>query len=461
MSVPDWFKGDEETIQLITQRIRKALRDGFADAEADLQRKDGTRIPMYFTAVPLVIEGKTYFTGIGIEISARKEAEAEKEKLAVQLLHAQKMESIGRLAGGVAHDFNNMLTVMFIAVELMKVKMADDDPLLHHLVQIESAAIRSRDVTRHLLAFSRQEIIVPKVVDLNDVIAETEKTVARLIGEDKELRFFPEPLLRKIKIDSSQIDHMLINLVLNARDAMPDGGKITIETANVIFDEAYCREHLDCRPGNYVRLSVSDEGIGMDRETLEHIFEPFFTTKEVGRGTGLGLSMVYGVIKQNEGFVNVYSEVGRGTTFKLYFPCADASEQSPEEKEAAHAATGTGTILLVEDDEMLCRVTKTILETLGYAVTAAASPAEALTLAENSSTPYSLIVTDVVMPGMNGKQLSEKLLELHPDAKVLFMSGHAENAIVHRGVLDAGLHFIQKPFSVIALARKIHEMLNA
>ena len=304
MRLLDWFRGDDETISLITEKVQKALREGFADAEANLQRKDGTKIPMYFTAVPVTIEGKSYFTGIGIDISERRKAEEEKEKLSEQLLQAQKMEAVGRLAGGVAHDFNNMLSVMFIATDLMKMKLADDDPLLHHLSQIERAAVRSREVTRQLLAFSRKQIIAPKLVSLHDVIAETERTIIRLIGEDIDVRFCPGSDLAQILIDPSQIEQVLINLALNARDAMPDGGKLTIETARVEFDEAYCREHAGFNPGCYVRLSVSDEGIGMDRETLEHIFEPFFTTKEVGSGTGLGLAMVYGVIKQNEGFVN-------------------------------------------------------------------------------------------------------------------------------------------------------------
>ncbi|KAF0179679.1 MAG: PAS/PAC sensor hybrid histidine kinase [Nitrospirae bacterium] len=460
MHALDWFKGDEGSIRLIAEKIRKVFKEGFADAEADLQRKDGTKIPMYFTAVSLTIAGNTYFTGIGIDISDRKKAEAEKEKLATQLQQAQKLESIGRLAGGIAHDFNNMLMVMFIAIELMKTKMPDDDPLLRHLLEIERAAIRSRDIIRQLLAFSRREIIIPRVVNLNEVIAETGKSFTRLIGEDIELRFLLTPDLRRIEVDPSQVEQMLINLVLNARDAMPDGGKLMIETANVDFDEAYCQQHEGFHPGKYVRLSVSDEGIGMDRETMEHIFEPFFTTKEVGKGTGLGLATMYGVVKQNAGFVNVYSEVGRGTTFKLYFPSADDSEQRPEQEDAAHAVTGTGTILLVEDDEMLCRATQTILKTLGYTVTAATSPAEALAIAGNSSSPYSLLMTDIVMPGMNGKQMSAKIAELHPDMKVLFMSGYSENVIVGRGVLDEGLNFIQKPISVKALALKIREVLS-
>lgn len=460
MHLLEWYKGDEETTAFIAERVQKAQIEGFADAEANLRIKDGSRIPMYFTAVPVTIAGKSYFTGIGIDISERRKVEEEKEKLTEQLLQAQKMESVGRLAGGVAHDFNNMLAVIFISLELIKMELNHDVPMLAHLEQIERAASRARDITRQLLAFSRKQIIVPKVVSLNEVIAETEKAIIRLIGEDIEVCFFAGQGLAHVMIDPVQVDQVLINLALNARDAMPDGGKLTIETANVEFDEAYCREHDDVRPGHYVQVSVSDEGCGMEREALKNIFEPFFTTKEVGKGTGLGLAMVYGVMKQNNGFVTVYSEVGQGTTFKLYFRRAEDSEAVAESPEPAEAIKGSGDILLVEDDDMLRRITGTTLEELGYAVTAAANPDEAIAIAANSPAPYSLLLTDVVMPGMNGKQLSDRLLEMQPSIKVLYMSGYTENAIVHRGVLDEGLHFIQKPFRVKELSWKIYHILN-
>ena len=461
MHLLDWYKGDEPTIAYISERVEHAMQHGFADAEANLQKKDGTTIPMYFTAVPVTISDKSYFIGIGIDISARLQAEAEKEQLARQLVQAQKMESVGRLAGGIAHDFNNMLAVIFISLDLIRMRVGATDPLLENLEQIERAATRARDITRQLLAFSRQQIIAPKVVSLNEVIAETEKTIVRLIGEDVEVLFLPCGEPARILIDPAQIDQVLINLALNARDAMPDGGKLTIETAIAEFDEAYCRTHGDALPGRYVRLSVSDEGHGMDRTTLDHIFEPFFTTKEVGKGTGLGLAMVYGVVRQNNGFVNVYSEVGRGTTFKLYFPLAEDQEQATAVSEPKEPVYGSGRILLVEDDESVRSVTAKTLETLGYEVTAAATPAEALSVVQNSDTPYALLVTDVVMPGMNGKQLSERLCALRPGMKVLFMSGYTENTIVHRGVLDAGLNFIQKPFSMQNLSRKVREILNS
>ncbi len=460
MRLLDWFRGDDETIALITERVQKAFREGFADAEANLQLKDGTKNPMYFTAVPVTIAGRSYFTGIGIDISERRKAEKEKETLAVQLLQAQKMESVGRLAGGMAHDFNNMLSVMFIAVDLMKMKLAEDDPLRHHLSQIERAAVRSRDVAQQLLAFSRKQIIAPKLVSLNDVVAETEKTIIRLIGEDIEVRFFPGDERAKILFDPAQIDQVLINLALNARDAMPDGGKLTIETASVEFDEAYSRKYAGFKPGCYMRLSVSDEGHGMDRETLDNIFEPFFTTKEAGKGTGLGLAMVYGVMKQNSGFVNVYSEVGQGTTFALYFPHAEQHEPMSADAEPSVLLQGAEKILLVEDNAMVRHATKAMLEELGYEVTDVATPADALDLVQKSNERYALLLTDIVMPGMNGRLLSERLRTLLPALKVLYMSGYTENAIVHGGVLDAGLHFIQKPFSIQDIARTIHEILN-
>lgn len=460
MHLLDWYKGDEPTIAYISQRVEYAMQHGFADAEANLQKKDGTTIPMYFTAVPVTISGESYFIGIGIDISTRRRAEEEKEQLAAQLVQAQKMESVGRLAGGVAHDFNNMLAVIFISIELIRMQLAQADPLLEHLEQIERAATRARDVTRQLLAFSRKQIIEPKIVFLNEIIAESEKSIIRLIGEDVEVHFFPGEDLLPILIDPAQVDQVLINLALNARDAMPDGGKLTIETAGAEFDEAYCRMHSDTKPGRYVRLSISDEGCGMDEVTLSNIFEPFFTTKEVGKGTGLGLAMVYGVMKQNDGFVNVYSETGRGTTFNLYFPCVQDSAQLAVETVIDAPIRGAGRVLLVEDDAMLCRATCSTLETLGYEVTALATPAEAIREIEARDCGYALLLTDVVMPGMNGKQLSEKLQVLCPDMKVLFMSGYTENTIVHRGVLDSGLNFIQKPFSIHALSRKIHDILS-
>ncbi|NLI30820.1 MAG: response regulator, partial [Nitrospiraceae bacterium] len=370
------------------------------------------------------------------------------------------MESVGRLAGGVAHDFNNMLAVIFISLELARMRLRPDDPAHEQLQEIEKAATRSRDITRQLLAFSRKQMIAPKACNLNDLIADLEKSLTRLIGEDIELRFYPGQDLGLINIDPSQIDQILVNLAVNARDAMPHGGKLTITTANVSFDEDYCREHAGARPGRYVQLSVTDDGVGMSAETRSHLFEPFFTTKEVGKGTGLGLAMIYGIIRQNEGFINVYSELGHGTSFKLYFPRMEEREGAVELPEPMPPERGAGRIMLVEDDEILCRVTRATLETLGYEVTTAHSPAEALDLFEHESRGYALLLTDVVMPGMNGRELAYRLAAKCPGMRVIFMSGYTSDAVVHRGVLEEGVHFIQKPFSVRALASKIQQVLG-
>jgi len=397
--------------------------------------------------------------GIVQDISAQKRAEEERSQLQEQIMQAQKMESVGRLAGGVAHDFNNMLAVIFISLELIKMKLSPADPLHEQLGEILHAATRARDITRQLLAFSRKQVIAPQVLDLNRMIANAEKTLARLIGEDISLRFIPDQSLGKIKIDPSQIDQVLINLAVNARDAMPDGGKLTIETANVEFDDAYCRLHAGFQPGRFVQLSVSDEGVGISAEIREHIFEPFFTTKEVGRGTGLGLAMIYGIVQQNQGFISVYSEVGLGTIFKLFFPRVDGDSAAVEPTQEK-AIEGNGSILLVEDDEMLCRVTKATLEKLGYTVTAAVSPEEALRIAGDSNVHFDLLLTDVIMPGMNGMQMRDRIIVLLPNIKVLFMSGYTSDAIVKRGVLDEGVNFIQKPFAVNALSVKLESILN-
>ncbi|HSW63026.1 MAG TPA: PAS domain-containing protein [Dissulfurispiraceae bacterium] len=399
-------------------------------------------------------ERATKMIGTHTDITERKHIEN-------QLVQAQKMEAVGRLAGGVAHDFNNMLAIIFIALELIRMRLPMDNPAHEHLDSIEKAATRSRDIARQLLAFSRKQLILPRPCDLNVIIHELEKSLARLIGEDIEIRFFPGQELGSILIDPAQADQVLVNLAVNARDAMPHGGKLTIATANIIIDEAYCEKHPEARPGRHVRLSVSDEGVGMDKQTLAHIFEPFFTTKEVGKGTGLGLAMIYGIVKQNDGFVNVYSEVGSGTSFNLYFPRIDSAVHLPETPETLDVETGRGRILLVEDDESLCRVTKSIIEILGYTVETASSPAEALGLFEHECPDFALLLTDVVMPGMSGRDLAERIGEKCPGIKVIFMSGYTSSAIMHRGVLEKDMNFIQKPFSVKELAAKIGEVMRA
>ncbi len=400
------------------------------------------------------------FRVLARDITERKRAEDEKAKLEAQLLQAQKMESVGRLAGGVAHDFNNMLSVILGYTELIKLRLEPDNPLLHDLMEIERAAGRSKDITAQLLAFSRKQIISPRPMNLNDLISSTQKTLARLIGEDIDLRFYPGEGLWSIRFDLSQMEQILVNLAVNARDAMPHGGKLTIETANILMNEDYCRVHLGFTSGPYVLLAVSDNGSGMDKETLQNVFEPFFTTKEIGKGTGLGLATVYGTVQQNNGFINVYSEPGQGTTFKIYLPRSMDGVEVSEEILEQPVTSGSGKVLLVEDDDLMRKMTTDMLETIGYSVLAVGSPLEALSICEEKDARFDLVITDVVMPGMSGRELRDKLGIIRPDMKVLFMSGYTSNVIVHHGVLEEGVHFIQKPFSLNDFARKIQEAMT-
>lgn len=397
----------------------------------------------------------------GRDITKRKKIEEEKDKLEKQLLHAQKMESVGRLAGGVAHDFNNMLNVILGYADLIKLKLPEGNPVLEDIGEIEKAANRSRDITTQLLAFSRKQVVAPIILNLNELIKNIENSLPRLIGEDIDLRFYPAGDLGNIRIDPSQIEQIIFNLVINARDAMPAGGKLTLETANIRLDENYCSTHLGFQSGQYVLLTVSDDGQGIDAETLQHIFEPFFTTKEMGKGTGLGLATVYGIVKQNGGFINIYSEPGQGTAFKIYFLRDMEEVKIAESHEEVPVEAASGIILLVEDDELLRNMITEMLETIGYTVIAEANPLDALSLYEKKETFIDLIITDVVMPKMNGKELRDRLRIIRPNIKVLFMSGYTSNVIVHHGVLEEGVHFLQKPFNMNALANKVREVIGS
>jgi PAS domain S-box-containing protein len=452
-----FWQSEEKAAQV----METALTQGGGFGELVAKRKDGSLFSVEYSASLVKDEaGRTaYLMGSFVDITERKRAEEEKAKLEAQLLQAQKMESIGRLAGGVAHDFNNMLTVILGYAVLAKRRLPAGDSLEPYLREIERAAMRSRDLTRQLLAFSRKQVITPRIVNLNDLVASTQKTLPRLIGEDVELRFIPTTGLWNIKIDPLQVDQIIMNLAVNARDAMPNGGTLTVETANVHLDEEYCRRHAGFLPGSYVLLTVSDTGIGMDKEVLAHLFEPFFTTKEFGKGTGLGLATVYGIVKQNNGFINVYSEAGQGTAVKIYLPRAAEETALTEAPAPASAPSGAGTILLVEDDAMVREFTTQLLKTLGYSVLAADSPAHALSLCQREDTPIDLLMTDVVMPGMNGKELMRKVEAIRPGIRVLFMSGYTANVIAHHGVLDKGIRFIQKPFTLDDLARKVREAM--
>jgi two-component system, cell cycle sensor histidine kinase and response regulator CckA len=399
--------------------------------------------------------------GTAQDITTFKQSEAEREKLREQLNQAQKMESVGRLAGGIAHDFNNMLGVILGHTEMALEETDPASPLYADLHSVHQAAERSAALTRQLLAFARKQTVAPKVIDLNETVEGMLKMLRQLIGEEIDLLWQPGKNLQPVKVDPAQIDQLLANLCVNARDAIVGVGKITIETDTKIFDEDYCTSHLGSLPGEYVLLEVSDDGCGMDKKTLSQIFEPFFTTKEQGKGTGLGLASVFGMVKQNNGFINVYSEPGQGTTFKIYLPVyAVKSDEMVEKSPSLPAEHGNETILLVEDETAILEMTTRMLERLGYTVVAATTPGEAIRLAHEYQGRIDLLMTDVVMPEMNGRELAGNLLSHYPDLKRLFMSGYTANVIAHHGVLDQGVHFIQKPFSKKDLGEKLREALE-
>ena len=390
----------------------------------------------------------------------RLAAEEEKNSLQLQLMQAQKMESVGRLAGGVAHDFNNMLGVILGHVEMAQEQIDNKHPLFFDLEEVRRAAKRSADLTRQLLAFARKQTISPKVLDLNETIEGSLKMLRRLIGEDIDLAWLPGKGIWPVKIDPSQIDQILANLSVNARDAIAGVGRVTIETANITIDEDYCFANAGFIAGEYVMLSVSDDGCGMGKDVMEHAFEPFFTTKEIGSGTGLGLATIYGIVKQNGGLVHVYSEPEKGTTFSIYLLkyVGRPLETSPLDL-VEKAKKGMETILLVEDESSILQLAKRMLELLGYHVLAASDPWKALHLAEHYDGEIHLLLTDVVMPEMNGRDLARRLLFFYPDIKQLFMSGYTADVIAHHGVLDEGVQFIQKPFSKIELSIKVRDTL--
>lgn len=385
----------------------------------------------------------------------------EHVELSEQFQQAQKLESVGRLAGGVAHDFNNMLSIILGYTDLALYQVSEGSPLHAHLMEIRQAANRSADLTRQLLAFARKQTIHPRVLDLNSTVEGMLKMLRRLIGEDIHLTWLPGKDLWPVKMDPAQIDQVLANLCVNARDAIAGVGNVTIETKNVSIDADYCSRHPDSFPGRFVLLAVSDDGCSMDRETMGRVFEPFFTTKGVGKGTGLGLSTVYGIVKQNNGFVNVYSEPGKGTTFKLYLPCATAETDIPVPESDDYLVSGHGeTVLLVEDEQAIREMGELMLKRLGYRVMTAGTPSEALKLVEKEAGGIQMLITDVVMPEMNGRELAERLQTVYPGLKTLFISGYTANAIAHHGVLDEGIRFLPKPFSLKDLANKLAALIG-
>ncbi|QWV95488.1 PAS domain S-box protein [Geomonas oryzisoli] len=423
--------------------------------EGQIVTKAGTMRTVSWRNSAIVEKGTRIGTlCFGIDITEHRKIEA-------QLRHSQKMESIGQLAGGVAHDFNNMLSVMMGYAQLCQLESSEATPLWLYLQEIIKAGERSRDMVRKLLAFSRKEIISPRAVNLNEHCLETEKTLSRLIGEEVRFSFAPDPALWTVKIDPSQVDQILMNLAVNARDAMPDGGTLTIKTENMVVDEAFCDYRLDAKPGSYACLSVVDTGTGMDRELVKRIFEPFFTTKEVGRGTGLGLATVYGIVTQNGGFVDVQSEPGQGTTFRIYLPRLTGESESPVSNPPG-TLSGSGTVLVVEDDDMLRAMATQMLEKIGYRVIQAASPLVALSICGETGNDIDLVLSDVIMPEMNGLDMARGIADLRPDAKVLFMTGYSSEIIAKRGIVaDRDMHYIQKPFDMEGLHAKIMEMRTA
>jgi two-component system, cell cycle sensor histidine kinase and response regulator CckA len=426
--------------------------------------KDGNHHDVIFNKATFVDANGCVAGTVGalMDITSLKKAEEERKLLQAKLHQTQKMEAVGQLAGGVAHDFNNMLGVIIGHAELA-LGMADlDDPLRRHLQEILAAGLRSAEITRQLLAFARKQTIAPKILDLNETVEGMLKLLRRLIGEDIDLAWLPGSTLWPVKMDPSQIDQILANLCVNARDAIDGVGKITIETHKVDFDSAYCAEHKGFNPGAYVMLAVSDNGSGMDKPTMDKIFEPFFTTKGMGKGTGLGLATVYGIVKQNQGFINVYSEPEHGSTFKIYLPRHEGLAGQEVKAASEHKdLTGHETILVVEDEIEHLRMVELILEKYGYHVLSAPSPGEALLAAKAHPDRIHLLLTDLIMPEMNGRDLSNAMTALYPDMICLFMSGYTNNVIVHHNVLDEGVYFIQKPFSMQNLAVKVRKVLDA
>jgi len=442
----------------------KIVRDGKVEGmESAWKKKDGSLLWIRESARAVVdANGETqYWEGTIVDLTDRKKAEAERESLQKQLLQAQKMESVGRLAGGVAHDFNNMMGVILGRAELSLAKMSIDDPLRESMEAILHAGHRSADLTRQLLAFARKQTIKPRVLDLNNTIGNMIKMLRRLIGENIDLDWKPGAFLWFVKMDTVQVDQILANLCVNARDAISGTGNLTIETENRILDDDYCALHTGCIPGRYVMIAISDDGCGMDEQTRAQIFEPFYTTKDLGRGTGLGLSTVYGIVKQNNGFINVYSEPGKGTTFRIYLSRheGDLLESLDTTQEAAPRGSGHK-ILVVEDEGTLLEIVKAMLEELEYQVITETNPEDALAFLRETSDPPDLVITDVIMPGMSGKEMADEIWKKSKDLKILFMSGYTSNAIVHHGVLDSDVNFIQKPFSLRELGRKVREILN-
>jgi len=418
-------------------------------------RRDGDEFPVELAVTPIRVGDAWSFSAFLRDITERKQ-------LQQQLIQSQKMEAVGRLAGGIAHDFNNLLTAIFGYTDLLTEELPEGSQARKDVAEIRKAGERAASLTRQLLAFSRQQVLQPIVLSVNALVADVETMLRRLIGADVELRTTLAPDAGNVRADPGQLEQVILNLAVNARDAMPTGGKLTIETQNVELGEMYAEARQPVVPGAYVMLAVSDTGVGMDAKTQARIFEPFFTTKEAGKGTGLGLATVYGIVKQSGGYIWTYSEPGHGATFKVYLPQVEAPvEATVRPPEPGRTLGGTETVLLAEDDELLRPLARGLLEKLGYTVLDAGTAAAALALAHAHGGPIHLLLTDVVMPGESGRQLARRLGEVRPDMRVLYTSGYSDDAIVHHGMLEPGLNYLQKPFTPATLARSVREVLDA
>jgi two-component system cell cycle sensor histidine kinase/response regulator CckA len=421
----------------------------------EILAKDGRKVMLEVSPRLVLKDGQAVgVQGIARDVTQRRHLEE-------QLAHAQRMEAIGHLAGGVAHDFNNLLTVVTGYSELVLRRLDAESPVRQEIEQIKKAGERATTLTRQLLAFSRKQMLQPRVLDLNAVLSDVEHLLRRLIGENIQLTMVLGPDLKRVKADPGQMEQIIMNLAVNARDAMPQGGMLTVGTANVVLDDDYANQHVDVKPGQYVMLAVSDTGIGMDDHTRSHIFEPFFTTKVKGKGTGMGLSTVYGIVKQSGGYVWVYSEPNQGSTFKIYLPRIDDPIETQDAANLAEElSAGVETVLLVEDEEAVRSLVCKVLRASGYTVLESLNPADALRIAREHPDPIHLLLTDVVMPQMSGREVANQVIVLRPSTKVLFISGYTDDAIVHHGVLDPKTAFLHKPFSPDALARKVREVLD-
>jgi signal transduction histidine kinase/CheY-like chemotaxis protein len=463
---PEWVKDVSSDPNFLRAEMAKELGIRTAMAIPVLLNDEVIAVMNFFQFEPRKEDERLLETisSVAIQLGSliqRKRAEQETRTLEEQLRQSQKMEAIGQLAGGVAHDFNNLLTIINGYSQLSFMGIKEGDPLRANLEEIRKAGDRAAGLTRQLLAFSRRQVLEVKVLDLNTILRDLDKMLHRVIGEDIGLVNQLAENLGAVKADPGQIEQVVMNLAINARDAMPKGGKLTIETADVELDEEYARNHIAVTPGRYVMLSVSDTGIGMTPEVKNRIFEPFFTTKEKGKGTGLGLSTVYGIVKQSGGNIWVYSELGRGTTFKVYLPRVEEPlEEIGKKVVREELPRGNETILIVEDDREVRKLAVRILEQQGYKVLVATQGSDALRLCEKYDQPIHLMVTDVVMPEMDGRELAHRLKAHHPETRVLYMSGYTDDTITRHGVLEKGVNYIQKPFTVEGLSGKVREVLD-